>query len=168
MESKTGITSKILYRVYDEFSNLKQEIIGHNIITTQGDQYLADLMSLTPTRTKITQGSGFLVLGTGFSGVNIKNNSWVNTQVGDPQPLDVTFPKVKGTWGGTNGNITQYQFTFPQGSLNISGINEAVIVSAILQGPTTSCLAYAQISPVVNMSSSDSLVVLWEVQNLGQ
>jgi len=168
MLTKTGVTSRITYRVYDEFNNLKQEVIGHNIITSQGDQYLADLMSLTPVRTKIVFGSGFIVLGTGFSGISVKTNTWVNTQVGSAQALDATFPKVKGSWNNTNGNITQYQVTFPQGSLNITGINEAVIVSAATQGASTSCLGYAQINPAINMSSSDSLVVLWEIQNLGQ
>ena len=45
---------------------------------------------------------------------------------------------------------------------NTTGIDEA-----ILESTTPDCMAYAQISPAVDVSTSDTLEVTWEITLLG-
>jgi hypothetical protein len=80
--------------------------------------------------------------------------------------LDSGYPKLKAPWGSTGDNILIYQATFAAGSLTASGINE----TCLLNGNSTSAhsLGYAQLTPVVNMTASDTLQVQWEVEMKGQ
>jgi hypothetical protein len=80
--------------------------------------------------------------------------------------LDANYPALTAVWGNTGDTTLSYRATFSAGSLNVNGINEA----CLLNGNTSSanCLAYAQISPSVNVTSSDTLQVLWEITILGQ
>jgi len=50
--------------------------------------------------------------------------------------------------------------------LAANGINEACLLNG--NGSTANCLAYAQITPSVNVTASDTLQVLWEITILGQ
>jgi hypothetical protein len=52
------------------------------------------------------------------------------------------------------------------GALNANGINEACLLNG--NGAQANCLAYAHISPAVNVTSSDTLQILWEITILGQ
>ena len=54
-----------------------------------------------------------------------------------------------------------YRCAFAAGDLSANGINEV----ALLNGNTTSakCLAYAQITPSVNVTSADSLQIDWQI-----
>jgi hypothetical protein len=133
----------------------------HNIVTTQGDQLIADGLCLAPARQKIDSTHGFMVVGTGWTGASPKSNSWVNTQVGNAQALAATFPKLQGSWGQLNGNVVWYESIFPAGSLNASNVNEIALVTAATPGISTSCLAYAQITPTVTMTLSDTLQIDW-------
>jgi hypothetical protein len=160
----TGIVE---FTVRDANNIIKQYERFHNIITAQGDALIADQLSGTNARTHVTNASGYIVIGTGFTGSNIKNQTWVMTQTGSPQALSVGYPQLQGTWGNTGQNIVIYQCLFPQGSLNVIGINEAAIVTASTQGANTSCLAYAQVVNSVNVSPSDTLLVTWNITFLG-
>ncbi|GHU45506.1 hypothetical protein FACS1894190_17650 [Spirochaetia bacterium] len=50
--------------------------------------------------------------------------------------------------------------------MNANGINEAALLNG--SGASAACLAYAQITPSVNVTSADTLQVLWEITILGQ
>jgi hypothetical protein len=80
--------------------------------------------------------------------------------------LDAGYPALQAAWGSTGDTTLVYRATFAAGALNANGINEA----CLLNGNSTSanCLAYAQITPTVNVTSSDTLQIQWEITILGQ
>lgn len=123
----------------------------------------------SPTKTKVKDSTGLIQVGTGWTGNSIKNNTRCNTSlpgVNGMQYLDTGYPVLKAAWGNTGDTTIVYRATFAAGSLNLNGINEA----CLLNGHTSSanCLAYAQITPSVNVTSSDTLQVVWEITILGQ
>ena len=59
---------------------------------------------------------------------------------------------------GDKSEFPYYKATFEAGDLNDTGIDEA-----ILESTTPDCMAYAQITPTVDVSTSDTLEVTWEI-----
>jgi len=133
---------------------------SNNIVTDQGDALLCDALSTTPARTLPNNANAEIEVGTGFVSA-IKGRTGVTTGTGSPEAMDATFPKQKGAWGAANDNVLQYQSTFEAGDLNASGIDEAAL------GNGTDNLAYAEVSPNINMTVADSLIGLWEITFLG-
>ena len=133
----------------------------HNTITTTGDNLIADLMIGNPTQNKVDATNGYMIVGTGWTGTGTKNNTNVNTATGNYKKLETGFPKLKGTFGETDGNVVLYRTIFAAGDLNANGINEV----ALMNGNTSDakCLAYAQITPSVNVTSADSLQIDWQI-----
>jgi len=183
MKDKIKIKGLVTVRVLDKDGNVKRREPGwfgrllklrgrlmefrhHNIVTREGDALIADALLASPTRTKITSSSGFIQVGTGWTGNSTKTNTRCNTVTGSMRTLDSGFPVLKAAWGNSGDTTITYRATFAAGALNANGINEA----CLLNGNTTAanCLAYAQISPTVNVTSSDTLQVLWEITILGQ
>jgi hypothetical protein len=80
--------------------------------------------------------------------------------------LDSGFPALNAAWGNAGDTTVSYRATFGAGSLNANGINEACLLNG--SGASADCLAYAQITPSVNVTASDTLQVLWEITILGQ
>lgn len=135
--------------------------INHNVVTHQGDALIADLMATVPTRTKVDNANGVISVGTGWTGVNPKDNTGVNTVTGSPQAMEVTYPIQKAAWGLANDNVVQYRVIFGAGSLNAAGIDEASL------GNGTDNLAYGQVTPDATVGSSDTLQIDWEITFLG-
>ena len=133
----------------------------HNTITTIGDNLIADLMISNPTLTKVDATNGYMRVGTGWTGSTPKNNTGVNTPTGSFKKLDSTFPKTQAAFGSSGQNVVLYRTSFAAGDLNANGINEV----ALMNGNSTSakCLAYAQITPAVNVTSADSLQIDWQI-----
>jgi hypothetical protein len=138
----------------------------HNIITRQGDALIADALLASPTKTKVTTASGFIQVGTGWTGNGAKTNTRCNTAVGSMKALDSGYPALKAAWGATGDTTVTYRATFAAGTLNANGISEV----CLLNGSDSSAisLAYAQITPTVNVTTSDTLQILWEITILGQ
>ena len=160
---QVNLTGRVIVKLFDSSQNLIYSSENHNIITDSGDAYIADLLATTPVRTKLTSSSCFIPVGTGWTGTLPKENDWVNTQVGISQSVDATFPKTKGLWNAANDNVLQFQVTYPQGSLNFTGINEAALTSHATDIEANSTVAYAQITPSVNVTTLDTLVIQWEI-----
>ena len=133
----------------------------HNTITTIGDNLIADLMISNPTQNKVDATNGYMRVGTGGTGTTPKNNTTVNTATGNYKKLDSTFPKTQAAFGSSGQNVVLYRTSFAAGDLNANGINEV----ALMNGNTSSakCLAYAQITPAVNVTSADSLQIDWQI-----
>lgn len=133
----------------------------HNTITTQGDGMIADLMISNPTLTKVDATNGYMRVGTGWTGSTPKNNTGVNTPTGSFKKLDSTFPKTQAAFGSSGQNIVLYRTSFAAGDLNANGINEVALMNG--NTDTAKCLAYAQITPAVNVTSADSLQIDWQI-----
>ena len=166
------ICGKVEAVVYDKDGNELSKSVSHNIVTSSGDSLIADMLQLVPVRQKIDSTHGYLPVGTGWTGTLPKANTWVNTQTGIAQVLDTGYPQLLAAWGGSatpasNSNVVVYRVTYTQGSLNVSGINEAAITSDLNSGSSVNCLAYSQITPSVNVTTLDSLVVTWQITFLG-
>ena len=182
MRDKIRIKGMVTVQVFDEHGKLKRKRPGairrlfgwpgqvmrfrhHNIVTREGDALIADALLATPTRTKVTSASGFIQVGTGWSGNSVKSNTRCNTPTG-MRALDSGFPALNAAWGNSGDNTVTYRATFAAGSLNANGINEACLLNG--NGTGANCLAYAQITPVANVTTTDTLQVIWEITILGQ
>jgi hypothetical protein len=158
----------LIRRKFREIWNLiRYEVaLNHNIVTDEGDALIADQMAETPARTKVDNTNGHITVGTGWTGTTPKANTAVNTPTGSPEVMDATYPVLKGTWGNTDDNVVQYRATFEAGDLNASGIDEAGLGNNAVEASGDN-LAYGQITPSVNVGTSDTLQVDWEITFLG-
>ena len=138
----------------------------HNIVTREGDALIADALLASPAKTKVTSSTGYISVGTGWTGNSTKANTRCNTATGSMKALDSGYPALSATWGNTGDTTVTYRVTFAAGALNANSINEACLLNG--NSSTAICLAYAQITPSVNVSSSDTLQILWEITILGQ
>jgi hypothetical protein len=138
----------------------------HNIVTRQGDALIADALLPTPGKTKVSSAAGFIQVGTGWTGNSTKTNTRCNTPTGAMKALDGGYPALKAAWGSTGDTTLIYRASFAAGALNANGINEAALLNGNASGSFN--LAYAQITPVVNVTTSDTLQVQWEISLLGQ
>lgn len=133
---------------------------NHNIVTNEGDALIADILQVTPERTKL-DGTAIIGVGTGFVS-ETKTVDALVTQTGSDETLDSGYPQTKGDWAAADDGIIVYVATFDVGDLNDTGIDEA-----ILQSTTPDTMAYAQISPTVDVASTDTLEITWEITLLG-
>jgi hypothetical protein len=138
----------------------------HNIVTREGDALIADALLASPTKTKVTSSSGYIQVGTGWTGNSTKTNTRCNTATGSMKALDSGYPALAAAWGNTGDTTIAYRATFAAGALSANGINEACLLNG--NGSAANCLAYAQITPAVNVTSSDTLQIVWEITILGQ
>ena len=183
MRDRIKIKGRVTVQVIDKDGNIKRYKPGffrrflgmqgrmmvvrhHNIVTREGDALIADALLAAPAKTKVSSASGFIQVGTGWTGNSTKTNTRCNTPTGSMQQLDGSYPALKAAWGSTGDTTVTYRATFAAGSLNANGINEACLLNG--NGSTANCLAYAQITPSVNVTASDTLQVLWEITILGQ
>src|SRR3990172_6488793 len=140
--------------------------VNHNIVTDEGDAMIADIMSETPARVKVDGTNGYIQVGTGWTGTTPKANTVLNTPTGSTELMDSTYPKQKGAFGAANDNVTQYRVTFEAGDLNAPGIDEAALFNNATPA-SADLLAYAEITPTVDVTTSDTLQVDWEITYLG-
>lgn len=145
---------------------LRQQVVNTNIVTDQGDALIADLMQETPAQTKVDNTNGHITVGTGWTGTTPKQNDAVNTPTGSPEVMDATYPKTKGTFGNADDNVVQYRSTFEAGDLDENGIDEAGLGNNAVEASGDN-LGYGEISPAVDVSTSDTLQVDWELTILG-
>jgi hypothetical protein len=183
MKEKIKIKGMVTVQVFDGNGKLKRRSPGllrrlfglqgklmiyefHNIVTREGDALIADALMPIQVKTKINGTNGYISVGTGWTGNSTKTNTKCNTSTGSAKQLDSGYPALKAAWGSTGDTTVTYRATFAAGALNANGINEAALLNG--NGGTANCLAYAQITPSVNVTSSDTLQVLWEITILGQ
>ena len=176
-KNKMGLTGYVKWVVRDENGEIKRFApnffqrlfnlpgnqmrgINHNIVTSEGDALVADLMQETPERTKVDETNGLIGVGTGFASETKAIDALV-TATGSDEDMDVGYPQTKGDWAATDDGIVVYMATFEAGDLNDTGIDEALLHNG------TDTLAYAEINPAVDVSASDTLEVTWEITVLG-
>jgi hypothetical protein len=183
MKDKLRVKGLVTVRVLDRDENVKRrppdwfrrllrlpgramEQRFHNIVTREGDALIADALLASPAKTKATSSSGYIQVGTGWTGNSAKTNTRCNTATGSMKLLDSGYPALKAAWGNTGDTTVTYRATFGAGTLNANSINEACLLNG--NGSSANCLAYAQITPAVNVTSADTLQILWEITILGQ
>ena len=183
MKDRIRIRGMVTVRVLDKDGNVKRcepgrfgrilklkgrlmESRHHNIVTRQGDALIADALLQIPARPKISSVTGYIQVGTGWTGNSTKTNTRCNTPTGSMGQIDNGYPVLNAAWGNNGDSTVSYRTTFPAGALNANGINEACLLNG--NSSSADCLAYAQLTPTTNVTSSDTLQVLWEITILGQ
>jgi len=183
MRDRIKIKGKVTVQVFDKHGKLKRRSPGffrrllclqgqfmifefHNIVTREGDALIADALLALPTKVKVTSSNGFIQVGTGWTGNSVKTNTRCNTPTGSMKELDNGYPALTAAWGNIGDTTVTYRATFAAGALNANGINEACLLNG--NDISANCLAYAQITPSVNVTTSDTLQILWEITILGQ
>ena len=142
------------------------EFKHHNIVTREGDALIADALLASPAKSKVTSSTGYIQVGTGWTGNSTKTNTRCNTATGSMKAIDSGYPALTAAWGNTGDTTVSYRATFAAGTLNANGINEACLLNG--NSSSANCMAYAQISPSVNVTTADTLQVIWEITILGQ
>ena len=135
----------------------------HNVVTAQGDALLANL-AVAGGMTPVDAANGFIEVGSGWTGISTKANTGCNTPVGSRRGMEAGYPKTKGVFGASVDDKACWRAIFPSGSLTANGIDEAALMNAAAGGV---CLAYAQITPEVNISANDILQIDWEITFYG-
>lgn len=133
---------------------------NHNIVTDEGDALIVDMLVTTGTQTAVDNSNGKIGVGTGFV-TELKTTDALVTQSGSDEEMDATYPLQKGAFLAANDNTIVYRATFDAGDLNDTGIDEALL------GNGTDTLAYAEITPTVDVTTNDTLQVDWELTFLG-
>ena len=134
--------------------------VNHNIVTDVGDALIADQMQETPERDKVDNTNGVIGVGTGYVSAT-KSVTTLVTQTGVDEAMDATYPQTEGAWGAANDGVIVYVSTFEAGDLNDTGIDEAILDNG------TDTLAYAQITPAIDVATADTLEVTWKITFLG-
>ncbi len=134
--------------------------VNHNLVTNEGDALIVDQMVTTSTQTAIDNANCVIGVGTGFTSVTKTTDALV-AQSGADEAMDATYPLQKGAFLAADDGVLVFRSTFEAGDLNVTGLDEALI------GNGTDTLAYAQITPTVDVSTSDTLQVDWELTFLG-
>jgi len=183
MKDRIRIRGKVTIQVFDCNGKLKRRrpgllrrILGlqgqfmvqeyHNIITREGDALMADALLALPTRPKVISANGYVQVGTGWTGNSTKSNTRCNTPTGTMKAIDANYPTLSAAWGSNGDTTLIYRATFSAGMLNANGINEACLLNG--NDGSANSLAYAQLTPAVNVTSMDTLQVVWEITVLGQ
>jgi hypothetical protein len=183
MKEKIRVRGVVTVRVLDKDGNVKRKTPNwfcrvfrfqgkqmiykhHNIVTRQGDALIADALLLNQNKTKVTSASGYIQVGTGWTGNSAKNNLNCNTPCGTAEELDANYPALKAAWGNLGDTTVLYRATFEAGDLDENGINEAALLNGYTEDAV--CLAYAQVVPSVNVTAADTLQIVWELTILGQ
>ena len=133
---------------------------NHNIVTDEGDALIVDMLVTTGTQTAVDNANAVIGVGTGFV-TELKTTDALVTQTGIDEAMEATYPKQKGAFLAADDNVVQYRSVFEAGDLDAVGIDEALL------GNGTDTLAYAQITPTVDVTTSDTLQVDWELTFLG-
>jgi hypothetical protein len=183
MKDRIKVLGLVAVCVFDSDGNVKrraptfiQRVLGragalmvskhHNIVTREGDALIADALLVAPVKTKVSSASGYIQVGTGWTGNSTKTNTRCNTPTGAMEQLDDGYPALKAVWGAAGDTTLVYRATFEAGDLNANGINEAALLNG--NAGTANCLAYAQLTPSANVTPTDTLQVVWEITILGQ
>ena len=95
----------------------------HNTVTRQGEGLIANLLLAAPVYAKVVAGSGFIQVGTGWTGSSPKTNTRCNSPTGNMEALDSGYPVTVASFGATGDNTLRYRASFEAGKLNANGIN---------------------------------------------
>jgi len=175
--NKMGLKGVVTAKVYGSDGNIKrcepnmiERLLGlsgkemisinHNIVTSEGDALLVDALTTTPTQTLMNNANAVIGVGTGYSSA-VKGTDALVTQSGSSEAMDATYPLQKGAFAAANDSTLVFKSTFEAGDLDATGIDEALL------GNGTDTLAYAEITPVVNITTADTLEITWEITFLG-
>lgn len=147
-----------------------------NLVTTAGDQYLANrvIFGINSNGVSAPTAASGMKLGTGTTAVakSGAGAALVTYITGSNNPLDATYPTAASAGGDTGWNTT-YRTSWAAGDVTNSAIAECVLVNdAGTDATSTAANTYSRVtSPTwtaINKTATDSLIVTWSHKLLGQ
>jgi hypothetical protein len=162
MKTKLRVKSSVAVQILDKDGEVKERLPGERGGLFHLNQ--GRLMEQRFNRVVIREW-GILIAGALLSpegSIRIGMEKGINTDGVYTQSLDNGYPALKRNRGAGAGAISIiYRATFPAGSLNVKGINEARLLD---DGDSPdSCLALVRFKPVVDVLSDDTLRIEWEI-----
>jgi len=144
MDEQMKLKGHIVFKLFDENGNLKDEREVDNVIVTVGKTYLATWLTAASQSGFFMQ---YLALGTGTNSASASDTT-LQTELST---------RVAGTLSSST-NVWQNQGTFGAG-VNTGAITEAGIFSASSSGTMLARQAFA----VINKAAGDSLQLTWSL-----
>ncbi len=140
-------------------------VSNSNSVTNEGDAICADVLSGADARAVFNNANALILTGVGWTGSAIKTNTWCNSS-GNSKVMSTGYPKLKGSFGAANDSVVQYRAEFAAGALKTTGLDEAAIINNASSN-SADILAYAEVTPTINVTTDDTLQVDWEITFLG-
>lgn len=166
LHSDIGVKGTLKWQVRGLDGSVKVEGENHNIVTTEGDNWIADRLSVA-TKDVMDQ----MVLGTGTTSPD-KADSWVNGTFPNSGAAAGSAGSVSVTATPGTSNSIRYVGTFGAGYATQNGIAEVIITNVT---PGTSgadpesgdVLCHALLDPIVNKGLLDELIITWDISITG-
>ena len=149
----------LLQRLFNRPGSLMQGV-NHNLVTSEGDALIADMLQETPERTEMNNAGAVIGVGTGWT-ETVKGTDALVTQVGSSEAMDATYPVTEGDWAAADDGVVVYLSTFEAGDVTAVDLDEALL------GNGTDTMAYAEINPKITVAAADTLEVTWKITFLG-
>ena len=168
----TEIFGELILELFDEFGNLKDRRECKNLITTVGDQYLAQkaIVGISPASPSAPTAINGMKLGTGTTAAakSGAGGALVTYLSGSNAPFDASFPAAAAVAGTDTGWTANFQTSWAAG-VATGALTEAVIVNDQATNATsTAANTYSRtVFSVINKGASDTLVGTWKWKFLG-
>ena len=171
MDNETEVKGHGFIRVHDEQGNLKQEVEFHNLLTTSGDKYFAQVIAKHGGSSDTPTAVNGMKLGTGTttpakSGAAAALGTYIS---GSQRVFDAGFPAAAAHTGTNTGWDVTYQAFWAAGTATNSAITEVALVNDAATNATTSeANTYARATfTAVNKAAGDTLTIAWTHTILG-
>lgn len=163
LNSPITLRGEVIAELYGPNGELKQRLVQHNLVTSNGDQYCAKKLYSAPTAMSgMKLGTATTAAAKSGAGSFQAVADYVS---GSAHAFDATYPKA----GATN-DIAQYKVTWAAGEGTNANINRVSIVNNTTdagEADGTNTLAIAVFSGAINKGASDTLAVTWNITMLG-
>jgi hypothetical protein len=138
------LTGEVCIEIYDEFGNLKDREVTHNLVVTAGKQHIADQLSSSPGQSAMSH----MAIGTGTT----------DPAAGDTA-LQTEIDRNALTSRTDSGAVVTYVGTWAAGDGTNSAITEAGIFNASSSG---TMLARTEFT-AKDKGANDTLTITWTV-----
>jgi hypothetical protein len=160
---KCGLTGQVIVELHDQYGNLKERQVFHNIVTDKGDDFAKSaIYTAAYTTWGMKLGTATTTATKSGAGSYCAVADYVS---GSAQALDDSTPKQ-----GASAIICQFRNQWAAGEATNSNINRVSIVDNTTdagEADATHTYAIAVFSGAINKGASDTLTVTWNVTYLG-
>lgn len=164
-EAREGFTGEGWVELRDEFGNLKELSVFHNLITDVGDEYYAERAAGISSPPNQISG---MRLGTNNAtatknGAGAAIGTYAGTGITASKAIDATWPQ--GSQSAGNGYQVQWRTSWAAGECTVNGLQEIVITNegtlTDVAGTAANTVGRAVLTPAVNKAALDTLVATW-------
>lgn len=159
----TKMTGELIIELHDQYGNLKDRQVIHNLVTDNGDDLAKSaIYTAAYTTWGMKLGTATTAASKSGAGSYVAVADYVS---GSAQALDDSTPKQ-----GAAANIVQFRNQWAAGEATNSNINRVSITENTTdagEADATGTYSTAVFSGAINKGASDTLTVTWNVTYLG-